>query len=927
MSSQLETKSYTLFTFLVALIALLIGGNIAYAQDSETDQGWGEPLNLSRSGLASEPELIVGPSNIVYAFWQNELDGYVISTFQESSWSPPISAEPPFGTRAFDPNLTLRDPIPLFNPTLISNAQVGINAFWINDDNSLQYSRFLEGDVSALASWTLPITLFDNVIKTSGVIDIDGAIHSIFVSNGNGINIKPGIYHVFSNDGGLTWSTPFLIYGSSLFRQGNASQVTLNPASVDGSIQVAFDNPFTEEVYYSDFSISGEGSGVWNTPVLIDSRQVGDGLNSIGPSLIDVAQFQNESHLVWVAGHEGDDCSIYVSRKTSEAEEWSFPIKIGQDLDICPNELELLSSTEQMYLWSTSGALDEIRVYADGKWSSPVEQQEVSSFIDPISLRPVTPTCNFGKEILQKALFVFGCGASNNVNDIWVLTHELDNFGVFDIQSVWSERQIVTAENNLVFDPQIVSSDDDSAHLIWMQNGQSFSGKEQITLPQNAVFYSKFDGTAWSAATNILNWAGMSNGSLSYHPDNDNLLLVWEETRTQKIMFTRASSANAFNAEEWSTPISIPNFEPNPSFPDLAVAPNGSIYVLYAVPFNQGHGLYLTMSDDNGDSWLDPLPILEDVVPFDIFSSPKLQIDENGIAHVIFVNQLTIDDATQNELYYFRSSNSVEEEIVTWQTPRLIQNKFLERQVVLDSDFVSDMAGNIHIVWREWNESQPNLWGVTSNNSGTDWNEPVQISGFGFPVGKLSITHSESQGIHLNQLFLESSPIGDLFTVQHWKRENGSWVIQSPAEIEEVKFYDDNTVFAAGISSGQTLVSVFSGLVQMDELFIQALVGTNVDIIDSATVNAEAPVSDNQAAAVAPEEEVELIADSILDPQNEEVDQIIDFPKEEDAQTFGQRFSSLGSSMVGASIAMIIMTFVLLGLGVVYLTRYFNSLR
>jgi hypothetical protein len=59
--------------------------------------------------------------------------------------------------------------------------------------------------------------------------------------------------------------------------------------------------------------------------------------------------------------------------------------------------------------------------------------------------------------------------------------------------------------------------------------------------------------------------------------------------------------------------------------------------VSYAVPLNEGRGIYLTWSSDRGDSWSSPVRVFDaETAGWETVDQPRLAFDEDGALHTVF---------------------------------------------------------------------------------------------------------------------------------------------------------------------------------------------------------------------------------------------------------------------------------------------------
>ncbi|MEM8862839.1 MAG: hypothetical protein AAGD96_31400, partial [Chloroflexota bacterium] len=166
----------------------------------------------------------------------------------------------------------------------------------------------------------------------------------------------------------------------------------------------------------------------------------------------------------------------------------------------------------------------------------------------------------------------------------------------------------------------------------------------------------------------------------------------------------------------------------------------------------------------------------------------------------------------------------------SWTEPILIQNLFLESNNILSHEIVLDRNNNLHLVWSEWNETQPNLWSKISTDFGQTWQESVQVSGFGFPVGNLSLSVDIPRDVHLTQLFLEVEDGREVLALHHWTYPNSSWVQQASTQFKDIRFNSQNVILASGVSAFNKIESLFSGVISNQGRNIQGMFATGRDV-------------------------------------------------------------------------------------------------
>ena len=931
-------KALSLLVFTLLILTLFVGTIDAQVSDDEPkDLGWLQPQNISQSGLTSSPKLVVGPNGQLFAFWQNQTDGYVVSTLQDDeSWSTPISAEPPFGSRAYEPDLLPSQPAPLYDPTFIGNDTFGTGAFWVNNDAQLSFTRFVTGSVSNLSSWSRPVTIFENVVEVSALIDDQPVIHVAWVSNGNGATIQSGIYHRFSTDNGLSWSDPTLVYQSSFFRQVTQENANLNLfLEGDASLAIVFDDPIKEQTLFSSLAVNEEEGTLttsWSDPFAIDSRRESDRPSAEGPKNIQAIEFSRTLHAFWVAGHGDVDCALYTRRSFNEGTTWEFVEKLTNELSDCPTYYRLLKTSDQLLLFTRSQTKIEIRFWEEDGWSDPVNQLNLLEYQDPFSFRLVSSSCPYQLAFEASSLFAIGCG-SGNTDDIWASSRPVSELQVvINDGNVWRPVEPVNTDNNLIFSTNMQPDIQGFLHAVWTQNNQGYSSTPLVIEPANGIFYSRNDQGLWSTPSKIIEPEGSAeNVSLSYERNAGRLFVVWQDTQSQQILFSQASATSAFNPRDWSEPIAIPAPFSNPSYPDVALARNGAIYVAYSVPYNDGIGIYVVFSRDDGETWTDPIPVLENTNPWDTLIKPKIAFQPGGFLHLIFLNQISTGGAIRDEFYYARSENALTAGDNSWTEPVLLQNLFLESNNILSHEIDLDRNNNLHIVWSEWNQTQPNIWSKTSTDFGESWLESTQVSGFGYPVGNLSLSIDIPGDIHLTQLFLEVEDGQEVLGLHHWTYPEGSWIQQDSTQINDVRYNPQNVNLVTGVSSHNTVESLFAGVVLNQGRSIQGLFTTGRNFAGLASPLAASSFdeqNENETTSEVLEPNVVITpAEDGLENEVTEPVATLDFSDYQGSPPAASSLSSQSPMMSGIILSLLVSGILILLIALYFLFRFIRNRR
>ena len=77
----------------------------------------------------------------------------------------------------------------------------------------------------------------------------------------------------------------------------------------------------------------------------------------------------------------------------------------------------------------------------------------------------------------------------------------------------------------------------------------------------------------------------------------------------------------------------------------------------FSIPVNESRGIYLTRSEDMGESWQEPILVFDGVdAGWDVVGAPQVVMSDDGVLHLLWTKQILLaDGVTAQALYYTRS--------------------------------------------------------------------------------------------------------------------------------------------------------------------------------------------------------------------------------------------------------------------------------
>lgn len=147
----------------------------------------------------------------------------------------------------------------------------------------------------------------------------------------------------------------------------------------------------------------------------------------------------------------------------------------------------------------------------------------------------------------------------------------------------------------------------------------------------------------------------------------------------------------------------------------------GTLYLFYHDLVGERRYIYVTVSDDDGQTWTDPTR-LDDTLYYS--GMPGADIDSQGRLHVAWHAQITSD--AKFAIYYSRSDDKGQ----TWSTPTVIST-LADRYDRLYAAVAIDSKDNPHIVWNSAIQGDSNIGDVyysSSDDGGQNWATDMVVS-------------------------------------------------------------------------------------------------------------------------------------------------------------------------------------------------------
>jgi len=803
-NKQIAYRWLLVFIFSGFIALILPSPHLGSAQT--TTDPWSVPINLSHSGAATDPMMLVDGDGVIHIFWHDRYDGILYSYGDGVKWSTPVSVTFPFGSA---------------KPHFVADNNGRIHAFWVDEKGNLLYSFVKSVSFDDYASWEDRRIIAGGITNIAVSIDGQGRIRLVYLRNQESAELPDGVYYQHVSVYDFKWTWPVLLYKSPYLRGLNIDSSNLNIASADIGdatwVYVVWDNRPRRQVLLAR---SMDGGGNWEQPVEIDKPDVNSGSNT--PFDIRIGSVGKQALLIWQSGGSGGSCSQYYQTSTDGGETWTNRQVMLEKISGCASDNRFIHTSENLFILQTT-LQDQIYLIAwnGTQWSDPQPQDTLNSFTDPEIFNTINFRCRKTLYLpMQDKLLVVGCDANsiptqNNVpnnrasgsGDIWLTNRKLGDVNAwFPPPPVWSTPTVIASSDTAMSNPVMIADQQGRIHLLWTQSGGASSGASGTLSSQGeGIYYTRWDGEQWSRSVPIFASTDGEMRQPAVTVDaKGRLLLVWSGGQSGGIFFSWANASQATSPAEWTNPFTLPISQTIASSPDILVDNAGVIYVAYAIPVNEGRGIYLVKSQDEGKSWSAPVRVFDGIAPgWEMVDQPQLASTGDGQLHLLWKKYSLVSEINAQAMYYAHSENGGQ----SWSEAKTV----VEKPVVW-SHIVSVGSQSVHRMWQEINGGQHIFWHQISKDSGITWSRPVSLATFTEQLGPVSLAIDSGDRLQLVQFVYKTG--GDI-VLQHWRWEDERWSANESLDIDK-KINTPNFLVAA-ISIKGKLAVIYPGVLTDDK--------------------------------------------------------------------------------------------------------------
>ena len=849
---MLRLPNYIKKIYLCLLLLALMMATLVVKVTAQNEGGETPPAtNLSRSGLSTNPALVVDLSGIVHAVWEDELDGLVYSRLEGDQWSQPKPLQLPFSPQDNEPISSLE---------FLVDSQGNIHAFWLGNRSKLYKSRVAAENFGFENAWARPIQIADFVASYDVDIDDDDNFHAAFIRFREQDEFPTGTYYRKSTDGGFNWTASQLIYSSRYYRSTATETHNVNIRAVGSGdtakVYIVWDNNPINRVYAAR---STDGGATWSEPLEVDKPDLNVGGSD--PFGIMVLPQGDNILLVWEKGDAETGCSMVYQVSNDAGETWGEKQTVISNFLGCPKENQFIPNADGPVLLMTT--IQE-QVYIIGwnwsKWSDLQLQEGINSFRDQETNNLVNLECRQATTGGDGHLYIIGCDRGGS-RDIWYMSRSIElDAELFPPPPVWSEPLPIASNPMRIDAPVSVADSQGRLHAFWVQEIETESGETE-----SVIYYSRNDIDGWLNPAQIMSSPDKAaeNIDISISPE-DRLYMVWNGDQSGEVYFSWANANLANSSLEWAEATILPSERAFGSTPDILSDGSGRILVAYAIPLNESRGIYLTQSLDEGGTWSSPILVFNaEASGINMVEEPRLTQSSPGEIHMMWTANQIPGDGKPVTLYYSRSRDGG----MTW-TPA---------EAVVDTppswfEMIYDRYTTEFRFWRQVDRAVSSVWQDQSSDGGETWSTPINISIFGGKDDPIDIAQDLTGSPQLLQLAWNQ--VGTQL-LKHWNWDGERWSAMDDLEIKllpEDRFYTLESAITPDNRLGILYTVEHSGSANAGEkyqiFYTERELDTPMEILPTPTPQAPYFTPTPSEAAVLPTEIVSTATPTPIVSQN-----------------------------------------------------------
>jgi len=751
--------SLQMFLFLMLSVGMCSGLNPVSAQSG--DDLWGAPVNLSESGAASQPVILPQPERGFRVFWWDQFDGVTMVEGTLQAWSDPVVTPIQVVNRLERPTADGRvvELVPIAAmPTIYGDLTGRAHAFWLGevDEETGATPLMLARLESSSTRWTTPRELTETAVGIDVTADVSDTLHLVYIRALSSSLSPSGFYYLKSADGGVTWSQSVQVHASRYYRLLSSEDAYLDVEVVSPeTVTVTWNDPHSEVSFVTQ---SVDGGATWRDPVSLGSSQ---GKAQYGRLVVTAGEASPGVHVLWQDTSLGVGCALYQAAVADLYVNQDAASRVLDELAACSSprntHFAQIDRDQTLMLSSSEGSGLTLVVWNGTQWSEPrsvsvnFEEPNGERSVALVDLYPVlvsTPlTDTVDTEEVKPELPLVVVGTDEG-HDVWAVSTQMDVLDiVFAPPSPWLEPESLSEGSVTPGLPAAVTDSEGRLHLLWAESERADGG-------ESVLRYARRDNGRWARPTTVLRSPDGGATAPVLVVQGAYLHALWSGGPSGHIWYSRAFLQDAYATSGWRAARLLPELSDLSealagSHPDL-VSLGGVLHAVFAVPVNEGRGIYYTYSEDEGETWAAAVQVFDAVAAgWATADNPTLAVDYQGGLHVVWERPALSPSEPSEGVVYAWSGDRGE----TWTEPNVVaEGDFGHSEVMVSAPW------QVHLLWQDtsgvgtwWHRwSVGDAEGDLGDQGDWDrWTRPEQIVGLGRVPGPLGLVADGAGRLHL----------------------------------------------------------------------------------------------------------------------------------------------------------------------------------
>ena len=770
---------------------------------AQSSQVWSDPVNISNSGSALDPVIVVSSDGVLHAIWSMEgSGGFRYANSKDGVvWSPAQAVSFPFVDKSQLKNLDPEDTRE-FPFRLIPAPNGVIHIFWINLRGDLMAARSTSENLSNPITWGGVEIISESVLNFDVDVTAASEVHLAYLRNDD----LAGVYYRRSVNG-TTWSKIVSLYSSQYINTSMSYadahvRVSASDDPTSPTVLVGWDMRPLKRIFMA--TSTDDGANFSATQQVKGPEDTG-GFGS--PLNIELGVAGKNLLFIWQIGEQGaTQCTFYSQSSADAGETWTDPVVMLDARSLCPKQLNFLIQRDDffMLMMEFKGGNPSLLVWNGAEWGDPKVQNELSSFTNPVTFDTILLGCKT-EALSGTTLFIAGCDEGTG-SDIWISSRSLEPLDQWTGTAPgWNYPSALTLKPQLITDVTQLA-EKDRVHAVWSE-----SSFPDASTTNYSIYYASMDGDKWSLPRETISGLLGKPAGISMGINKEGVItVVWVDQQNGSLIYSAVNSDRAGLRTEWTDPREIPTMTRLNSSPDVLVDSSGAVLVAYAAPFNEGRGIYLVEGVGRDLVWSLPIQVFDAVAAgWDRVDDPQISLTSDGTLHLLF-SRVSSDGQQATGLYYSQSRDGG----VTWSLPELIREGSITWSDMVTTDGVA-----LHRLWQENQAGVVSNYHQVSKDSGATWESAIEVTGVLGYVSPVSLAANATGDLHFLRLVQGDSP-GFLksyeLAVEDWQWNGKRWEIKASRAFT-IKGDRANLFLSGGLTStGQLSVLVSADYLDLD---------------------------------------------------------------------------------------------------------------